>query len=260
MNTIFKKDSFCYQCTLQFDNRSIYDLHLKLVHKQIFQTKSMKKEPKSIKSTKRGSKIVAKLGSNVQIVTVHHERKTFEFKVCNYTTSHEGNYDRHIASVHEGKKPKTCHLCDYTYLEKHLDSIHKRNKPFQCDFCSYTYSQEFSLKKHVASVHDGKKPFECDFCKNKFSQKSDLKRHVVSVHDGKKPFTYNSETADKILRKRNSTFSHFCRKFSVKNYKRKSAEITSICGWISNTDIICRICRQIICSARLLKTLEYLRI
>ena len=36
--------------------------------------------------------------------------------------------------------------------------------------------------------------------------------------------------------------------FSVMNYKRKSAKSAINWGWISNTDLICRNCRQIICS------------
>ena len=30
-----KKDWYCMQCSLQFDNKCIYDLHMKLVHEQI---------------------------------------------------------------------------------------------------------------------------------------------------------------------------------------------------------------------------------
>ena len=44
---ISKKEWFCYQCSLQFDSSLVYDLHLKLLHKHIIETKSIKNEPKT---------------------------------------------------------------------------------------------------------------------------------------------------------------------------------------------------------------------
>ena len=39
-----KKDWFCYQCSLQFDSKHIYSLHIRLLHKPIIETKSIKNE------------------------------------------------------------------------------------------------------------------------------------------------------------------------------------------------------------------------
>ena len=122
---IIKKDWYCYQCTLQFDSSRIFVLHLKLVHKQKTQIKSIKQESKSTELPTGKSKVVAKSDSKEKVAPVDHSKKNFKCEICNYTTSHKRHYNKHIASVHE------------------------RKKPFQCDFCNYTCSENGSLKKHV---------------------------------------------------------------------------------------------------------------
>ena len=46
------KDLYCFQCSLQFDKKTIYDMHLKIMHNYIGRSKSflteMKKEPEEI--------------------------------------------------------------------------------------------------------------------------------------------------------------------------------------------------------------------
>ena len=44
---ISKKEWFCYQCSLQFDSNLAYVRHLKLLHKQIIETKFTINEPKT---------------------------------------------------------------------------------------------------------------------------------------------------------------------------------------------------------------------
>ena len=78
--------------------------------------------------------------------------------------------NRHVASVHEGKKP------------------HDRKKPFKCDICNSAFIRKSNLKTHSASVHDGKKLFDCDICNTTFTQKKSLKEHADSVHGRKKLF------------------------------------------------------------------------
>ena len=46
------KDLYCFQCSLQFDKKTIYDMHLKIVHNYISRTESflneIKNEPEEI--------------------------------------------------------------------------------------------------------------------------------------------------------------------------------------------------------------------
>ena len=115
---IIKKDWYCYQCTLQFESSHIFSLHLKLVHKQIIQTKSIKNEPKSIEFLKSKSKMIIKSDSNEQIVSVDHEKKTFKCKICNYKTSNKANFNSHFASIHKEGKRFDCNFCLNLFMKK----------------------------------------------------------------------------------------------------------------------------------------------
>ena len=50
-----------------------------------------------------------------------------------YRCSQKGDMNKHVASVHEGKKP------------------------FKCDICDRSFSLKSHMNRHVASVHEGKK-------------------------------------------------------------------------------------------------------
>ncbi len=45
-----QKDWYCIQCSLQFDSKILYDLHIKLVHVIQILTKSIENEPKKNES------------------------------------------------------------------------------------------------------------------------------------------------------------------------------------------------------------------
>ena len=49
-------------------------------------------------------------------------------------------------------------------MNKHVESVHEGKKPFKCDICDYSSSQKGHLKTHVASVHEGQKTFKCHIC------------------------------------------------------------------------------------------------
>ena len=124
---------------------------------------------------------------NVEMVSAH-DRKTVKCSICNATFTRNSSLNRHVASVHEGKKP------------------HDSKKPFKCDICNSTFTRKSNLKTHSASVHDGKKLFDCDICNTTFTQKKSLKEHEDSVHDRKKMFKCDICSAT------------FTRKYSVKKH------------------------------------------
>ena len=180
---ISKREWFCYKCSLQFDSSLVYGSHLKLLHKQIIETKSIKNEPKTIELLAN----VAKSDSSSQIVSVQNEMKTFKCDICEYNCSNRSNLKRHVASVHEENKHFKCDFCNYTCsqksdLKKHVKSVHEGKKHFKCDFCNSAFSQKSNLNTHIASVHEGKKSFKCEFCGKSFSQKSKMIIHIASVH------------------------------------------------------------------------------
>ena len=57
-----------------------------------------------------------------------------------------------------------CQICLAVFsqsssLTKHIASVHEGKKPFKCSICDYNCSQKGDLTKHIASVHEGKKTF-----------------------------------------------------------------------------------------------------
>ena len=64
------------------------------------------------------------------------DKKSFKCDICDFSCSQYTNINRHVAFVHEGKKPFKCDTCDT---------------------CDYSCSQKSDMNKHFASVHEGKK-------------------------------------------------------------------------------------------------------
>ena len=111
---------------------------------------------------------------------------------CEYACSQKSSLNKYTASVHEGKKPFKCQICDFncSYTEEeensqmwcmwiqllsqglndYLFTVNEMKKPFICGSCEVTFSREVNLKRHIALVHDGKKPFNCHICDTTFTQ------------------------------------------------------------------------------------------
>ena len=91
-----------------------------------------------------------------------------------YNSSQKSNINRHIKSVHEGKKQFECQVCDsYSSLKadmtKLVKSIHDEKRLFEWELCSITFSNKdklkvIHLKTHVRSIHEGKKGIKCEIC------------------------------------------------------------------------------------------------
>ena len=118
-----------------------------------------------------------------------------------HSYSQKGNMSTlsaHVASVHEGKKPFKCNICDYSsslkhHMKKHVDSVHEGKKPFKCDICDYTCSQKSNMKRHVASVHEEKNPIKCDFCNFGCFLTQQMKQHVAKTNNHLQPsYLFNS--------------------------------------------------------------------
>ena len=98
---------------------------------------------------------------------------------------HEGNNQ----NVNDNKKYQ-CSFCDKSYadifsLERHVKSIHEGKKPFHCTKCDARFSQIHGLKDHIAIIHEKKKPHKCAICNSSFSMTRHLIRHELSKHGNK---------------------------------------------------------------------------
>ena len=146
-------DMYCTKCSLQFDKKIIFDMHLSIVHKEII---DIKKEPTC--ST------LMENSDGTRSTSVQEKKKPFKCDMCDYSFSEKGSLKKHIASVHEGKKS------------------------FKCDLCDYSCSHKSAMSQHTLAVHEGKKPFKCEICDYSSSLKGRVKQHILSVHEGYNPF------------------------------------------------------------------------
>ena len=150
-------DLYCFQCSLQFEKNSNYDMHLLIIH-----------------NYKNGA------GSLSTLIKDEPE----EFETSSNIQSKQTGDRKLTKSVISANKGKKSFKCDKSFAgndtkDKHVSSVHRRKKPFQCKTCDFSSSQKSSLNVHVASVHEGKKPFRCKNCDYICSQKSTLKLHVA---------------------------------------------------------------------------------
>ena len=87
-------------------------------------------------------------------------------------------------------------------LNSHIASVHEGKKPFKCDICNASFTKTGNLNRHVASIHERKKPFYAKISSDSFSSKEHLNEHFVTVPEFKsepleaKP---NDEDTDPLL-------------------------------------------------------------
>ena len=110
---------FCDKCSLQFDKKIVYDIHLSVVHKikgiSDIEEKTIEIKNENTKSNKNQS----------SLDLIIEGTKSHKCLICDYTTSNKGHLKQHIDSIHKGKKPHACLICDYTTSHKgHLKTSH----------------------------------------------------------------------------------------------------------------------------------------
>ena len=207
---------FCKQCSLQFGNKVVFDMHLQLVHGENVEIKNKEKALEiDFSKSQKDVEIQKEVEGNVKfkeaeenyntIVAYETEIDVKEELIYNFVgvseTKHEENEESctksdplHVNSAQENKKTFKCEKCDYSCsLKGNLKIhavIHETNKPFKCEICDYNCSQKGSMKRHVAAHHEGDKSFKYEMCDYICSQKSIMKQHVSSVHNKNKPYTH----------------------------------------------------------------------
>ena len=206
------KNLYCEKCSLKFDKKYAFDLHLSLKHGQKIHVKtepeiytekshvpqmSEKSFSDHVESEKPynfetdNSKNEAKTRLKNQSESHSSGKKSFECIVCSVCFSNKVLLKRHMSSVHEKKKAFECEICNTGFsgkpqLKTHISSVHEGIKPFKCNICNTGFSQKPHLKTHISSVHEGIKPFKCNLCDGSFTSKQNMNKHISSVHQGVK--------------------------------------------------------------------------
>ena len=70
-------------------------------------------------------------------------------------------------------------------LQKHIAHIHEGKKPFQCHLCGYKSPGAMDLKQHHSRVHEGDKEFKCEYCNASFDKPNFLTMHNMKYHEVK---------------------------------------------------------------------------
>ena len=70
----------------------------------------------------------------------------------------------------------------FNHLKAHIESVHEGKKPFHCTICDSSFRRNTHLTRHIASVHEKAKPFSCDICHMSFARKQNLVAHSRNIH------------------------------------------------------------------------------
>ena len=71
--------------------------------------------------------------------------------------------EKYQSQQHQAMRERfICEICDDNFgqkgnLQRHLATVHEGKKQFKCSICNKNFEQKRDLNKHVATVHEGKK-------------------------------------------------------------------------------------------------------
>ncbi|XP_057325659.1 Krueppel homolog 1-like [Microplitis mediator] len=132
---------------------------------------------------------------------IHTKERPYKCDVCERAFEHSGKLHRHMR-IHTGERPHKCSVCAKTFIQSGQLVIHMRThtgeKPYVCKACGKGFTCSKQLKVHTRT-HTGEKPYTCDICGKSFGYNHVLKLHQVA-HYGEKVYkctlcheTFNSK-------------------------------------------------------------------
>ena len=118
MDPTILRSMFCTECSLQFNKKIVYNLHLSVVHGNKMK---IKQEPNNCEITSEVTETLPEIPI---------KDKAFGCKICGFEFTDQDDLDGHVASIHEENIPFKCE--------------NKRLKCVECDNC---FTTNFALKK-----------------------------------------------------------------------------------------------------------------
>ena len=136
------RDLFCYQCSIQFDKKCIFNDHLSEVHGIVFDVKRVPDFQPSILSD-------SFIGNTQNNET--EESKIPKSEASEMIEKHNGH-----GKIHRVNKPYSCKLCHKKFTKPSILNVHERihtgEKPYSCKICD----KKFIQLQHLKNIHTGK--------------------------------------------------------------------------------------------------------
>lgn len=182
-SNVIEMDPLMFSSTVKYDFESGSDLNASKQKEEI-SIQEFKVETLEFGSVDQVTPYEINQNESVRLLPIGN----FNCKECDKEFQRKYHLKRHIATVHEKKKPYICPQCNKcfgqkTVLNKHIKSVHQGTKKFKCKLCEFTSSEFSHLKEHISIVHEKKTPHKCPHCSKSCSTKGNLSQHVSSVHN-----------------------------------------------------------------------------
>ena len=123
--------------------------HIKTVHEG----------EKTHECSKCNSKFVAITSLDEHVLAIH-ERKRQVCATCKASFSFRSTLMTHISTIHGGKrKPFGCDICNFRALDRfnvkqHISSVHEGKRPYSCNICEATFKTRQSFTGHTKNFHE----------------------------------------------------------------------------------------------------------
>ena len=159
------------------------------------------------------------------MLTVHEGKKRLKCERCLAKFKNYEEMDDHVETC---DKTHTCDQCGKLFqkhhnMVAHIRLQHTKIKDYKCEYCAKEFVIKSQLQSHILLVHENVKPFQCEECGGSFSNNQGLKIHIKTVHRGIKEFT--CDQCDKAFSRKAALLDHIANVHDDTNATKYECEL-----------------------------------